>query len=239
MRTAEVDLWLSMLKPFYGLPRLRWIRLALAGVHFQVDAVSFVHDHIFDSTSLLLRKGIRKYSQDGQRVLDLGTGHLGLLAVYCARSCGAQVLAVDVNEEFLENARIVARASAAEGIEFRRSDWFANVDGQFDLMFGNVPYVPADVGFDGAHSHDHPEIWNGGTDGLDSARVILKNAANFLSSNGKLLLGIDAYYVPRLLTIQLINDSTGLELKEIMRSWISKSEVYVIGHKPLVQNGLC
>ncbi len=239
MRTAEVGLWPSLVRPFHGLPRLRWIRLALAGVHFQVDAVSFVHDHIFDCTSLLLRKGIRKYSQDGQRVLDLGTGHLGLLAVYCARSCRVNLLAVDVNEEFIENARIVARASAAEGIEFRRSDWFANVDGSFDLIFGNVPYVPADVGFAGAHSHEHPEIWNGGTDGLDSVRVILKTASHYLNANGVLLVGIDAGYVPRQQTFKLINNSDDLELKETMRSWISKSEVYVLTHKTSTPRGLC
>ena len=89
MKTAELDLWLSFWKPLSGVYRLRWLRLAVAGLHFQVDAVSFVHDHIFDSTGLLLRKAIRRYAQDGQRTLDLVTGHLApVFAHSTARSTG-------------------------------------------------------------------------------------------------------------------------------------------------------
>ncbi len=232
MKTAELDLWLSFWKPLSGMYRLRWLRLAVAGLHFQVDAVSFVHDHIFDSTGLLLRKAIRRYTQDGQQVLDLGTGHLGLLAIYCARTHNLRVIAVDVNEEFLENARIVAEASNASGIEFRKSDWFSNLDSMFDVIFSNAPYVPTDIGALSHYSHYHPEIWDGGNDGLDCERVILNNAGHFLTPEGVLLMGIDTDFVPRAATINLVQDTEDLELKNIIKSWISKSEVYVIGHRP-------
>ncbi|MCX5874170.1 MAG: hypothetical protein NTY51_13185 [Deltaproteobacteria bacterium] len=49
---------------------------------------------------------------------------------------------------------------------------------------------------------------------------------------GILLLGIDADYVPRLATLGLVESSHDLELRRILKSWISQSEVYVIGHKP-------
>lgn len=231
MKTAELDLWLSFWKPLSGTCRLRWLRLAAAGLHFQVDAVSYVHDHIFDSTGLLLRKAIRRYTHDGQRVLDLGTGHLGLLAIYCARIHNLRVIAVDVNEEFLENARVVAEASDASGIEFRKSNWFSNLDGLFDVIFSNAPYVPTSVGSMSRHSHQHPEIWDGGADGLDCERVILNDAAHFLTPAGIMLLGIDTSYVSRGATTNLIKDTADLELKNIIKSWISKSEVYVIGHR--------
>jgi methylase of polypeptide subunit release factors len=230
MRT-ESHLWLSFLDVLRGIPRLRWLRLALAGWHFQVDAVSLVHDHIWDGTSLVLRKGIRRYIGDGQRVLDLGTGHLGLLAVFCARTHNARVVAVDVNKEFVENARLVAAISEAPTIDFRQSNWFSNVDGMFDVIFSNCPYIPTDRGCTYHDGDEHPEIWDGGRDGLAHVRTILANVSRFLNPEGLLLLGIDTSYISRQTTLDLVKDSPNLELRRIVRSWISTSEVYVIGFK--------
>ncbi|HMK36713.1 MAG TPA: methyltransferase [Desulfomonilaceae bacterium] len=227
----EANLWLSFLNLLHGIPPLRWFRLALAGWHFNVDAVSLVHDHIWDATSLVLRRGIRRYARNGQRVLDMGTGHLGLLAVYCARTNDVNVVAVDVNAKFVANARIVAKASEAPSIDFRQSDWFTKVDGKFDLIFSNCPYVPTEVGFTHYDLQEHPEIWNGGRDGLDHVQTILASVDRFLEPQGILLLGIDTFYIPRATIVSLIGESLDLEVRRIIRSWVSSSEVYVIGLK--------
>ncbi len=229
MRTANLLPEPKFLTFLHGMLSLRWFRLALAGWHFQVDAVSLLHDHIWDATALVLRKGIRLYARDGQRVLDLGTGHLGLLAVYCARTHSVDMIAVDVNEEFVENARLIATASYSPAIDFRQSDWFSKVDGAFDLIFSNCPYVPTDIGYDLEHSQPHSEIWDGGHDGLAHIRAILVNAGQFLRPEGLLLLGIDTAYIERLTTLGLIEASRDLELRNIVESWISSSEVYVVG----------
>jgi methylase of polypeptide subunit release factors len=228
MRTADLLHEPKFLTFLHGVANLRWFRLAVAGWHFQVDAVSFLHDHIWDSTSLVLRKGIRLYAEDGQRVLDLGTGHLGLLAVYCARTHSVNMIAVDVNKEFVENARLIASASSAPAIEFRQSDWFSHVDGAFDLIFSNCPYIPTEAGHDLEHAQPHPEIWDGGHDGLAHVRTILANAGRFLKPVGLLLLGIDTRYIERSTTLGLIETTHDLELRHIVESWISSSEVYVI-----------
>jgi release factor glutamine methyltransferase len=231
MKTEVLGQWLPLAKLLRCAPRFRGMRLALAGWHFQVDAISLVHDHIWDGTSLLLRKVIRRYSRDDQRVLDIGTGHLGLLAVFCARIHNVEMVAVDVNEEFLENAQVVATASGVSSIEFRKSDWFSNVDGTFDLIFGNVPYIPTCFGEIEPHLDNFPEIWDGGRDGLEHARCILAEVDHFLNPGGFLLLGINATYVPTEGTLSLIETFHGLALKEIVKSWFSGNEVYVIGHK--------
>ncbi len=231
MKTVELELWPGVCRAIEGMLRLRWLRLAMAGWHFQVDAVSLVHDHVWDGTSFVLRKGIRRYVHDGDRVLDLGTGHLGLLAVYCARTHQVEMVAVDVNEEFVENARIVAKASFAPPIDFRQSDWFSRVDGTFDMIFGNVPYIPTEKGSPGQSAHEYPEIWDGGNDGLIHERTILTQVARFLKPKGLLMLGIDTMYIPREATMALLDSSRDLDLREIIRSWISPSEIYVIGLK--------
>ncbi len=219
---------MSFIKTLSAIPRLRPLRLAIAGIHFNVDATSLVHDHIWDCTSLVLHKALRRYLKDGDHVLDLGTGHVGLLAIYCASIRRVTVLAVDVNLQFIENARIVATASLASGVEFRQSDWFSNVDGHFDVIFGNVPYIPTEVGFHELSSHTYPEIWDGGLDGLNPARDILDCAPEYLSDQGLLMLGLDTAFVSDLSMTRLIEKSRDLELQEIIKSWISSSEVFVI-----------
>ena len=114
---------------------------------FHVRVVSAKHQHIWDGTTWVLRKALRKYVKDGHRVLDLGTGHIGALAIYCSNIRKIEILAVDINEAFLQNAQSWWRAPATpKEIEFRHSDWFSNVDGKFDIIFSNVPYIPTDVG---------------------------------------------------------------------------------------------
>lgn len=221
----------SFLKALAAIPRLRCLRLAIAGIHFKVDAVSLVHDHIWDNTSLVLHKALRRFLKDGDYVLDLGTGHIGLLAIYCAKIRQVRVMAIDVNPEFIENARIVAHASQAQGIEFSQSDWFSNVEGHFDLIFGNVPYIPTDVCDSKLYSHDHPEIWDGGFDGLNPARNVVRCVPEYLTDHGVLLLGLDTGFVSDLSFKKLIQDSKDLEIQNVIKSWISSSEVFVIRPK--------
>jgi|GEM_PF-1879961 len=229
MRTAQLHLHQGVLGLLEGMLRVRWLRLAVAGWHFHVDAVSIVHDHIWDGTSLLLRKAIRRYVREGQRVLDLGTGHIGLLAVYCARTHNVDMVAVDVNQDFIANAKLIAAASEVPGIDFRHSDWFSRVDGTFDLIFSNCPYIPSEVGCTLPELQPHPEIWDGGHDGMAHARKILARADQFLNPGGLLLLGIDTDYVPTNVTVGLVAACPGLDLVHVVTSWISSSEVYVIG----------
>ncbi|MBI4962912.1 MAG: class I SAM-dependent methyltransferase [Desulfomonile tiedjei] len=231
MGTGETTLGASIVKLMRALARTRWLRLAVAGWHFHVDAVSFTHDHLWDGTSLVLRKALRRYARDGYRVLDLGTGHLGLLVVYCATTCRVRAVAVDINEEYVENARLVAKASRAGKIDFRQSDWFSNVDGTFDLIFSNAPYVPSEIGQASEHGRIHPDIWDGGHDGLGPARTILADAVHFMKPKGLLLLGINTVYIPRIATLALIEGSEALDLRTIVESWTSPSEVYVLGLK--------
>jgi len=205
------------------------LKLVLAGCHFYCDAVSCVHDHIFDDTSLVLRKAIRLYCRQGDRVLDLGTGHIGLLAVYCARAHGAQVVGVDVNQEFLENARLVARASQVPDIDFVQSDWFSRVEGTFDLIVGNIPYVPTDRRQFLRHVNDYPEVWDGGSTGTTQVRKVLTDVNRYLRPSGLFLLGLNVDCVPRETILTLIASSEHLDLQRIVKSLISRSEVYVIG----------
>jgi methylase of polypeptide subunit release factors len=212
---------------------LRFIRSSpwLAHRLFHVKVVSTKHQHIWDGTTWVLRKALRKYVEDGYRVLELGTGHIGVLAIYCSRIRKTQMVAVDINQSFIENARLVANASVALQIEFRQSDWFSNVNGKFDIVFSNVPYIQTDIGVGINTLTKYREVWDGGPDGGNEIRRILRDIPNFLTTGGRLLLGIAPVYLPRSAVLRLIKNRPGLELENIVTSTLSPCEVYVIRAK--------
>ena len=69
---------------------------------------------------------------------------------------------------------------------------------------------------------------------MNPARTVLKEVPKYLNDHGVLLLGLDAAFVSDLAMTKLIEDSKELELQKIIRSWISSSEVFVIGPRRYV-----
>ena len=201
----------------------------LARYLFRVNVVTSVHHHLWDETSLVLRKAIDRYVDDGDRVLDLGTGQAGLLAIYCSTLRDVEIHAVDVNQEYLRNAQSVARANACESIRFSRSDWLSNVRGSFDLIWANIPYIPTDIGMRGPHRQCPRDVWDGGDDGFEHGRRILREVEYYLAPEGRFLLGVNTAYVPRRVTVSAVQEYSHLALYDVVSIWWLPSEVYVIG----------
>jgi hypothetical protein len=228
MSEWKLMLWTLLVKPVNRMARFTSLN-ALAVRHlFKVCVAGTCHDHYWDETSFAMRRAIRAYVQDGDRVLDLGTGHLGLLAVYCAKIRDVKLQAVDITPEFVQNAECVARASGAVAIDFRRSDWFSNVSGTFDVIFSNVPYVPTGAGLQRKPREAFREVWDGGEDGCMHARTILHQVCPFLSDGGRLLLGTNGLYVDRSTMNDLISQVGGLRLEEVLGSRWLPSKIYVV-----------
>lgn len=201
---------------------------AFTRVLFHANATTRVHHDLWDATTVVLRTAIRQYVRDGHHVLELGTGHIGVLAVFCASIRHVQVTAVDINERFIENARKVAAASAAPQIRFHHSNWFSDVSGKFDIILSNLPYVPTRLGEGRPDATEFREVWDGGEDGLTHAKTILRDAPPFLTDSGRLLLGLNTVYVPRRATLAVLQQAPGLELEAIVTSRWSPGEVYVM-----------
>lgn len=76
-----------------------------------------------------------------RRAVDIGCG-AGPGAVLIARARpGAEVLAVDINERALRFTRVNAALARATNVGARRSDLLTDVDGEFDLIVANPPYL--------------------------------------------------------------------------------------------------
>lgn len=79
------------------------------------------------------------------RILDLGTGS-GILALsFCRAFKDAQVVAVDISHDALAVAKENAEhQELSDRIEFLESDWYSAVQGEFDLIVSNPPYLTED-----------------------------------------------------------------------------------------------
>lgn len=155
----------------------------LDGVRFYVDRRVIVpRSHIaFLLRELRLRPN---------RILDLCTGS-GCLAILAARAFPrAKVDASDVSAAALAVAdRNVRMHKLAARVRLVRSDLFAALDGRYDLIVSNPPYVstPAMRRLPPEYRHEPGISLGGGREGLDFVARILRNAPAHLTGKGVLV----------------------------------------------------
>lgn len=125
------------------------------------------------------------------RVLDLGTGS-GCLLLSALREYG-NATGVGVDQS-LAALKVATRNAEALGldprIELLRSDWCSNVNGIYDIILSNPPYIPtADIAAlaPDVRVYEPMAALDGGKDGLDCYRSILA-ALNPHVKRGSLLL---------------------------------------------------
>ncbi|HXV95113.1 MAG TPA: peptide chain release factor N(5)-glutamine methyltransferase [Gaiellaceae bacterium] len=77
------------------------------------------------------------------RVLDVGTGTGAIALAIADEHPGARVVAVDRSEDALALAREnLERTGLGDRVELRQGDLLAGLEGPFDLVVSNPPYVP-------------------------------------------------------------------------------------------------
>lgn len=169
---GEPVAYLTGRKEFFGLP-------------LQVDA------RVLDprpDTETLVEWALEVLNDVTQpRVVDLGTGSGAIaLALQHARP-DAHVTAVD----FSHDALAVAQANAQQlrlPVRFVHSSWLAQVEGVFDAIVTNPPYIREDDPHMPALRHEPRQALTSGTDGLDDIRTIVAQAPAHLAEGGWLLI---------------------------------------------------
>ena len=132
--------------------------------------------------------------QPFSRILDLGTGSGCILLSCLADRPEALGTGVDLSHPALAVARDNAdRLGVAARASFVHSDWCTAVDGQFDLILANPPYIAA-----AEMPLLAPEVrlWEPslaltpGGDGLDAFRIIARQSPARLLPGGRLMVEI-------------------------------------------------
>jgi release factor glutamine methyltransferase len=93
-------------------------------------------------TEYLVEKILERFKVPPKRVVDLGTG-TGAIALSLAKVWpDTEVVAADFSDDALLLAKENAAENGLEGrVRFVSSDWFGSVEGSFDLVVSNPPYL--------------------------------------------------------------------------------------------------
>jgi ribosomal protein L3 glutamine methyltransferase len=145
----------------------------------------------------LLREDLTPWVPDPTRiqtVLDLCTGS-GCLAILLAYHFpNSDVDAADISSDALAVAlRNVTDHGLQGRVNLIRSDLFSNItEKRYDLIVSNPPYVTsvAMEELPPEYQHEPKLALAGGDDGLDAVRVILADAADFLTPEGLLVVEV-------------------------------------------------
>lgn len=175
-------------KPAAYLTREAWLQ----GVAFYVDERVIVPRSLI--AEVIADGSIDEWLSDQTtRVLDLCTGN-GSLAVLAAMAYpDVSVVGSDLSEAALAVARInVDKHDLADRIALIESDGLAQIDGLFDLIVCNPPYVNAQsmAKLPAEYLAEPTMALASGADGMDFCRTLLLQAASRLTPDGVLVLEI-------------------------------------------------
>ena len=119
-----------------------------------------------------------------------------IIVTLLAEAPGAAGVATDLSPAALAVARHNAAVSGVDGrLELVETAWARGIDGQFDLIVSNPPYIPQHsiAGLDReVREHDPHLALAGGPDGLDAYRGLLAEAAQLVKPGGHVVVEFGA-----------------------------------------------
>ena len=129
-----------------------------------------------------------------KRILDLGTGTGAIGITLAAEWPNAKLLASDLSYKALEVAKQNAKTLGfTPRCQFTYSDWFSAIEGTFDLIVSNPPYISqteiAGLAKE-VKNYDPLMALSPGEDALYAYREIISQALHHLIPDGRLLLEI-------------------------------------------------
>jgi release factor glutamine methyltransferase len=144
-------------------------------------------------TETLIEAVLERYRDTPpRRILDIGTGSGCILIALLHEFPQAMGVGTDLSAGAVEMAR---RNTLSNGVSDRASFiqtcWTKGVEGPFDLILSNPPYIPTGVIPNLApevKNHDPILALDGGEDGLGAYKVIIKEIKNLLAPGGRIFL---------------------------------------------------
>lgn len=151
-------------------------------------------------TEILLEEVIKLVSSDFTdneelSIIDVGTGS-GCIACMLAKYLhNVQITASDISEKALETAKINAeKLNVASKIDFRLSDIFSNIEGKFNLIVSNPPYISikerGNLQFEVSGHEPHLALFTDDKKGLDFYRKLISQSRSKLANEGYLAFEI-------------------------------------------------
>ena len=138
----------------------------------------------------------RNFTSPDMRILDIGTGSGAIALALASEIDGAKVMATDISSTALALAQKNAAAlGMKERIDFRQGNLFEPVNGLYDIIASNPPYIAASDYEElpaAVKDFEPREALLAGESGLEFYEKLIPSAAAYLKKNGWLLLEIGA-----------------------------------------------
>lgn len=140
-------------------------------------------------TELLAAEAVKELTgKPDAAALDMCTGS-GCIAAYIARNTAARVTAADISDDALDVARENLKGLGATVV---KSDMFGAIEGEFDVITANPPYIKTfDIDGLAPQVTAQPRLaLDGGEDGLRFYRLIAEQAKKHIKKGGVLMTEI-------------------------------------------------
>ena len=154
----------------------------------------------WDLTSLVLKKTLDENINVNSKVknyLDIGCGQIALLGQYVKKkNPNIKVTSTDLYKDVVDCAQINIEKNNLN-INIFQSDLFEKIDEKFDLITFNPPYVSTLIKQNIPSNSRRYTSRYSGLKGTEITEKFLKGAKNHLTSNGRIFLGINCFYISR------------------------------------------
>lgn len=167
----------------------------------------------------VLVEEVLKYLHDGMRILDIGTGSGCILLSLLHYSNDCRGVGVDIFPQALQVAKENGKRLAVEQAEFLQSDLFEKVEGKFEIIVSNPPYIRSGeiAGLmPEVRDHEPHGALDGGDDGLLFYRKITDGAKAHLHGGGMLFYEIGSDQGE---AVQYIMEEAGYREVEIIKDF--------------------
>ena len=143
-------------------------------------------------TEILVDEVVKYVGDDFVKILDMCTGS-GCIAITVSDMCdNATVVGSDISKDAIEIAQENNKLNQTD-VTFVESDLFENIDGLFDVIISNPPYIKTEEIEhlqEEVRLHDPKLALDGGESGLEFYRRIISDSKKYLKTNGMIFFEI-------------------------------------------------
>lgn len=192
---SEEEIAADVLAKYQALAEKRLERIPLQHLTGEQEFYGlpfYVNEHVLiprQDTEILVEEALKKV-RDGMRILDLCTGSGCILLSILKNRRQITGVGADISEQALEVAEKNAHRLHADAV-FIHSDLFEKLQGQFDVIVSNPPYIEsARIAqlMPEVREHEPHLALDGMEDGLYYYRRIIEQSPAYLKNGGHLLL---------------------------------------------------
>lgn len=169
---------------------------------------------------------IKNTKINNPKILDIGTGSGAIALALKANLPNSTITAIDISQNALEIAKLNAINNQLD-INYIQSDIFSNVEGRFDIIASNPPYIanPNEVDELVLKNEPHLALF-ASKDGLSFYEEILRQANNYLSESNIIVFEIPENKDDKL--IGLVKKYATNSTYEIIKDLQNKSRILVV-----------